>query len=136
MKILILSISDAFEGQIIAAFLRSFDPMAEVISAGISPAKSINPIAFQLLFESFLEDQISQPKHFSQFESTQLDHLLFTTKRALLETPQQFKNNAKKIHQLYIKLPENEQSNLSEYRKYRDEIKQELFIFFKTFLRN
>ena len=106
MKVLVLTEADACCGPMAAAFLRDYSTSLEVVSAGRSPAETIEPLMIKAMKECLIDLSDYQPKSVSGFDVSTFD--------VVYECPD---------------LPAP--TTLEEFRKLRDFIKNEAYLFFK-----
>jgi arsenate reductase len=120
------------------AFLQSFDKNIEVHSAGTFPALRINPKAVKVMAEVGIDISKNSPKSVDEFLNDQWDYLITVCDDANETCPVFF---GKVIHRLHIgftdpsKITGSEEFIMSEFRRVRDEIKEELYKFFNTNLK-
>ena len=107
MKILVITETDACCGPMAAAFLRDYSPSLEVVSAGRRPLESIDPMAVTVMKECLIDLSDYQPKNASDFDPSTFD--------AVYECPEQ-----------------SCQNSMDAYRKLRDSIKNEAYLFFRN----
>lgn len=138
MKILILCTGNSCRSQMAQAFLQSFDKNIEVHSAGTFPALRINPKAVKVMAEVGIDISKNSPKSVDEFLNDQWDYLITVCDDANETCPVFF---GKVKHRLHIgftdpsKITGSEEFIMSEFRRVRDEIKEELYKFFNTNLK-
>jgi arsenate reductase len=133
MKILILCTGNSCRSQMAQGFLKSFDNKLEVHSAGTFPAAKINPGAIKVMAEVGIDISMGTPKSVDAFLNDQWDYVITVCDDAN-ETCPVF--TGKVSHRLHIGFedPANitgtKEFVLSEYRRIRDLIKKEFWVFY------
>ena len=107
VKILVLTETDACCGPMAAAFLRDYSPLLEVVSAGEEPLESVDPMVVTVMKECLIDLSDYQPKNASGFDLSTFD--------AVYECPER-------------SCP----STLDAYRKLRDCIKNEAYLYCRS----
>jgi arsenate reductase len=121
------------------AFLQSFDKELEVFSAGIEPGQEINPYAVRVMNELKLDISQKKPRHYSEFLNTAFDYLITVcdgTREEIKIPPLKFNT---KFHLGFAdpqKFTGTEEETLHEYRRIRDEIKNEIDYFYYRILKH
>ena len=103
---MVLTETDACCGPMAAAFLRDYSTSIEAVSAGRNPSQSIEPLAITAMKECLIDLSGYQPRSVSTFEKSGFD--------AVYECPD-------------LPAPKT----LEEFRKLRDFIKNEAYLFFR-----
>ena len=135
MKILILCTGNSCRSQMAEGFLKSFNPRLEVVSAGTRPEKAVNPRTIVVMKESFIDLSANYPKNVDQFVNDSFDYVVTVCDGAKEICPV-LTGDVK--HRLHIGFEDpadakgTEEEILNEYRRIRDEIKNEFFVFLKT----
>ncbi len=138
VKILILCTSNSCRSQMAQGFLQSFDSKIEVHSAGIFPARMINPKAVEVMAESGIDISKNTPKSVDEFLNDQWDYVITVCDDAN-ETCPVFLGKVK--HRLHIgfmdpsQVTGSEELIMSEFRRVRDEIEEEFYNFYNTNLK-
>jgi len=132
-KILILCTGNSCRSQMAEGFLKSFDRSLEVYSAGTKPAEQVHPKAIAVMSELGVNLSRSQPKSVDEFLSQRFDYVITVCDQAR-ETCPVFTGEVQQ--QLHIGFDDpaeatgTEEEVLSEFRRIRDEIYQELKQFY------
>jgi arsenate reductase len=138
MKILILCTGNSCRSQMAQGFLKSFDNMLEVHSAGTSPAPAVNPSAVKVMAEVGIDISKNSPKHVDEYLNDQWDYVITVCDDAN-ETCPFFIGKVK--HRLHMGFEDpshatgSDEFIMSEFRRVRDEIKTEFFKFYNTNLK-
>lgn len=118
--------------------LESMDSRQQVLSAGISPAKEINPLAIQVMDEIGLSMNLADFQPVSKLKDKPIDYLITVgehTKEEFHQLPISYQN---KLH-LSFNNPDKPgsryESQLDAYRHLRDEITTELEYFYHRILK-
>jgi arsenate reductase len=115
-------------------FLKSFDPDLEVYSAGIKPESVVNPFAIKVMNESFIDISHHIPHQVDEYVNEDFDFLLTVCDNAKAKCPVFEGNIRNRIHTGFEDPADakgSDQEITSVYRKIRDEIKNEMFKFYK-----
>lgn len=138
-KILILCTGNSCRSQMAEAFLQAFDANLQVRSAGTRPAESVNSFAIRVMNEIRIDMARSRPKHVSGFINNPFDYVI-TVCDAARETCPVFTGKVKnRVHMGFEDPAEavgTEEEILSEFRRVRDEIKEEFYKFYMELLKN
>ena len=138
MKILILCTGNSCRSQMAQGFLQSFDDKIEVHSAGTFPAAVVNPRAIKIMAEVGIDISKNSPKSVDEFLNDQWDYVITVCDDANEACPVFF---GKVKHRLHIgfkdpsKITGSEEFIMSEFRRIRDEIKEEFYKFFNANLK-
>ena len=133
MKILILCTGNSCRSQMAHGFLQSFDDKITVHSAGTEPAKQINQRAVMVMREASIDISHNTPRLVDQYLSEEWDFVITVCDHAN-ETCPLFMGKVK--HRLHIGFedPSNatgsEEFIMSEFRRIRDQIKNEFHNFY------
>lgn len=139
MKILILCTANSCRSQIAAAFLESFAPELEVFSAGTKPASEVHPMAVSVMKEAMIDISGIQPQSVENVLDQYFDYVITVCSDAKESCPT---FNGKVKQRLHIgfddpaKAMGSESKVLQEFRRVRDEIKNEIFLFYKNQIRS
>jgi arsenate reductase (thioredoxin) len=138
MKILIICDDNAIRSQMAEGFLKSFDPKSEVFSAGTAPASQIHPYTVEVMKEAYINQTENSPSHYKSFLHESFDCIIGMceeTKAIMSE----FEGKSLNMIQFDFQNPKivigNDEENLTLFRIVRDEIKNEIFNFFKHKIR-
>jgi len=120
-------------------FLKSFDPRLELYSAGTNPASAVHPKAIQVMKESLIDLSQHSPKHVDVFRDQAFDFVITVCGGAKESCPAFTGNVGQRLHIGFDDPAETQGSEtevLHEFRRIRDEIKNEFYLFYKENLRN
>lgn len=138
MKILILCTGNSCRSQMAEGWLRSFDPVLQVFSAGTAPAARVHPKAVQVMAEVGIDLSRNHPKSVDLFLSVNFDYVITVCDHAN-ETCPLFLGSVK--HRLHIGFEDpagtvgSEEEILQEFRRIRDEIKGGFYQFYSNLQR-
>ncbi|KUO63487.1 protein tyrosine phosphatase [bacterium BRH_c32] len=133
-KILILCTGNSCRSQMAEEFLKSFDPELEVYSAGTNPSKQVHPKAIQVMKEVGIALSKNYPKLVDQFITDPFDYVITVCDNAKETCPVFIGKVGKQLHIGFDDPAEatgTEDEILFEFRRIRDEIKNELQSFLK-----
>lgn len=139
MKILVLSTANSCRSQMAAAFLKSFAPELEVFSAGTNPAKEVHPLAVSVMKEAMIDLSGIHPQRVEKYLDQYFDYVITVCSDAKESCPS---FNGKVKERLHIgfddpaKATGSESEILQKFRQVRDEIKNEIFLFYKNQIRS
>ena len=134
-KILILCTGNSCRSQMAEGFLKSFDKNLEVNSAGTKPAEKVNPFAVKAMKEVGIDISNGIPENVDKYINQSFDYVITVCDNAK-ETCPVFMGNVK--HRLHIGFDDpadavgTEDEVMPVYRRVRDEIEKEFFIFYKN----
>ncbi len=132
-SILILCTGNSCRSQMAEGFLKSFDNELEVYSAGTKPSKEVHPKAVEVMAEIGIDLSDNFPKNVSKFIEKNFDFVITVCDNAQESCPV-FGGNVKKQLHLGFEDPADatgtEDEILEEFRKIRDEIKEEFTLFY------
>lgn len=138
-RILILCTGNSCRSQIAEGFLKSFDNRLEVFSAGTNPASQVHPKAIQVMSEIGIDLSQNHPKKVDQFVSDSFDFVITVCGNAKETCPVFIGKVGKQLH-IGFEDPADatgtEEEILSEFRRIRDQIKEDFFKFFLDNLKN
>jgi arsenate reductase len=138
-RILILCTGNSCRSQMAEGFLKSFDPNQEVYSAGTHPASRVSSRAIQVMKEVGVDISGGYPKSVDQFLNDSFDYIITVCNHAK-ETCPVFVGKVQ--HQLHIGFDDpaeatgTEEKVLAVFRRVRDEIKERIFEFYQSKLKN
>ena len=138
-KILILCTGNSCRSQMAEGFLKKFDKNLEVFSAGTNPSSQVHPKAIQVMKEVGIDLSENYPKMVDQFLNESFDYVITVCDNAKETCPIFF---GKVDHQLHIGFEDpaeakgTEEEVIFEFRRIRDEIKNNFYKFCKENLRN
>jgi len=119
-------------------FLKSFDKNLEVISAGTKPADKVNPFAIKAMSEIGIDISKGVAENVDKYLSQSFDYVITVCDNAK-ETCPVFMGDVK--NRLHIGFDDpadavgSEEEVMPVYRRVRDEIKKDIFNFYKNNLR-
>ena len=142
MKILILCTGNSCRSQMAQGFLQSFDKRIEVCSAGTDPAAKISSKAVKVMAEAGIDISKNSPKSVELFLNDQWDYVITVCDDANETCPVFIGKVRYRLHLGFedpSRVEGSEEHVMSEFRKIRDQIKQEFRKFFdqniKTYLK-
>ncbi|MCX6168155.1 MAG: arsenate reductase ArsC [Ignavibacteriales bacterium] len=145
-KILILCTGNSCRSQMAEGFLKSFskgidshDSQLEVNSAGTNSSKQVHPKAIQVMKEVGIDLSKNHPKMVDQFLGDSFDYVITVCDNAKETCPVFIGKVGKQLH-IGFEDPADatgtEEEILSEFRKIRDEIKNDFYKFYEENLRS
>ena len=133
-KILILCTGNSCRSQMAEGFIKSFDPELEVYSAGTNPSKQVHPKAIQVMKEVGIDLSKNHPKMVDKFLNESFDFVITVCDNAEETCPVFIGKVGKQLH-IGFEDPADatgtEEEILSEFRRIRDQIKEDFFKFYK-----
>ena len=139
MKILILCTGNSCRSQMAEGFLKSFDSNLEVYSAGTNPSSKVHAKAIKVMEEAGIDIHNNFPKSVEQFLNESFDYVITVCDNAKETCPVFIGKVGKQLHIGFEDPAEakgTEEEIISEFRKIRDEIKNEFYKFYKDNLRS
>ena len=139
MRILILCTGNSCRSQIAHGIVKSVDTQAEVCSAGTTPASRVNPRAVSVMHEIGIDIASHTPHHVNQYLNEEWDYVITVCGGANESCPA-FTGKVK--HRLHIGFDDpsdamgTENFITNEFRRVRDEIKQQFAEFYKKYIYN
>lgn len=137
-KILILCTGNSCRSQMAEGFLKSFDLELEVHSAGTKPSSQVHPKAIQVMSEVGIDLSNNYPKNTDQFISEAIDYVITVCDNAKESCPVFIGKVGKQLHIGFEDPAEaigTEEEILTEFRRIRDEIKNDFFNFYNEYIR-
>jgi len=134
IKILILCTGNSCRSQMAEGFLKSFDKDLFVVSAGTIPSNAVHPLAIKVMQEEGINLNANLPKSVNIFLSESFDYVITVCGDAK-ETCPVFNGEVK--NRLHIGFDDPAEAKgtetfiLSEFRRIRDEIKQDFTKFYQ-----
>jgi len=120
-------------------FLKSFDDELEVFSAGTKPAERVNPFAVAVMKELGIDISSNTPEHVDKYISQSFDYVITVCDNAKETCPIFIGKVGKQLH-IGFEDPADatgtEKEILSEFRRIRDEIKNDFYKFYEDNLKN
>lgn len=135
MKILILCTGNSCRSLMAYGFLKSFSDKLQVVSAGTEPAKQINPKAVQVMQEIGIDISHQKPTNVSEYLNDTWDYVITVCGGANESCPAFLGKVNNRIHIGFEDPSEaigTEEFIISEFRRVRDEIKQEFVKFYSN----
>ena len=138
MRILILCTGNSCRSQMAHGILESLDPNLEVFSAGTKPAEKVNPRAVKVMNEIGIDIRDHVPHNVADYMNDSWDYVI-TVCGGAKETCPVFKGKVgKRLHIGFddpSEIQGEEETVLHEFRKTRDEIKEQFTKFYNDNLR-
>ena len=137
-KILILCTGNSCRSQMAEGFLKSFDPELEVYSAGTKPSIHVHPKAIQVMSEVGIDLAKNYPKNADQFINESIDYVITVCDNAKESCPVFMGKVGKQLHIGFEDPAEatgTEEEILAEFRRIRDEIKNDFFNFYNEYIK-
>ena len=125
MRVLILCTGNSCRSQMAEGFLKRYAPGAEVFSAGTVPARTVHPLALQVMKEKGIDLAGNKPKNVDRYLSDEFDYVVTVCDDAN-ETCPVFVGAVR--HRLHIgfedpaKIQGDDTTVLNAFRRIRDEI--------------
>jgi len=119
-------------------FLKSFGPDLEVHSAGTNPAARVHPKAVEVMQEDYIDLSNHSPKHVDVFLDESFDFVITVCGGANESCPNFTGNVGKRLHIGFDDPAEatgTEEEVMEVFRRVRDEIKNDFFIFYKNHIK-
>lgn len=138
MKILIICTGNACRSQIAHGLMQSFDNDLEVHSAGTLPGSEVNSRAVRVMAEAGIDISHHYPKPIDIYLNDEWDYVITVCSQAKESCPV-FSGKVK--HRLHFEhedpsyLPGSEEYIMSEFRKLRDNLKNELYSLYLNHIR-
>lgn len=132
IKILILCTGNSCRSQMAEACLKEFLPDAEVFSAGTNPSDRVHPLAVKVMAEDGIDISHARPEKTEKYNNTAWDYVITVCDNAKENCPY-FTGEVR--HRLHIGFDDpaeavgTEEFVLKEFRRIRDEIKQQFSVF-------
>ena len=137
MKILILCTGNSCRSQMAQGFLQSFNKKNEIYSAGTFPASRVNPNAIKVMAEAGIDISKNLPENVRKYLNVEWDYVITVCDDAN-ETCPVFSGKVK--HRIHMGFEDpsgaigSEKFVMNEFRRIRDEIKNEFFKFNNDYL--
>ena len=138
MRILILCTGNSCRSQMAHGILQSLDPNLEVFSAGTKPAEKVNPRAVKVMNEIGIDINGHIPHNVSDYRDESWDYVITVCGGAKETCPVFNGKVGKRIHIGFddpSEIQGEEETVLHEFRKTRDEIKEQFTKFYNDNLR-
>lgn len=133
-KILILCTGNSCRSQMAEGFLKSFNSELEVYSAGTNPSNQVHPKAIRVMKEVGIDISKNYPKMVDQFLNESFDYVITVCDNAKETCPVFIGKVGKQLHIGFEDPAEatgTEGEIISEFRRIRDEIKNDFYKFYK-----
>ncbi len=133
MKILILCTGNTCRSQMAHGFLQSFDKRLEIHSAGTFPGTKVNQKAIEVMAETGIDISSNSPKSVDIYLKDSWDYVITVCDEAN-ETCPFFPGKVK--HRLHMGFEDPSKANgspefiLGEFRRIRDQIRNEFYEFY------
>lgn len=138
VKVLILCTGNSCRSQMAHGFLQSFDANLWVRSAGTEPASRVNPRAVAVMKEVGIDISHHVPTHVDTYLQEEWDYVITVCDHAN-ETCPAFLGKVKQRLHIGFEDPSNavgtEEYIMSEFRRIRDQIKEQFWNFYINNLR-
>ncbi|MBN1998983.1 arsenate reductase ArsC [candidate division KSB1 bacterium] len=137
-KILVLCTGNSCRSQMAEGFLKSFDVELDVYSAGTNPSSQVHPKAVQVMAEVGVDISGGNPENVEKYLDQSFDYVITVCDNAK-ETCPMFLGDV--IEQLHIGFEDpadavgTEEEVLAEFRRIRDEIKEDFYSFYNQKLK-
>ena len=138
MRILILCTGNSCRSQMAHGILQSLDPNLEVFSAGTKPAEKVNPRAVKVMNEIGIDINGHIPQNVADYKDESWDYVITVCGGAKETCPVFNGKVGKRIHLGFedpSEIKGEEEKVLYEFRKTRDEIKEQFTKFYNDNLR-
>lgn len=135
MRILILCTGNSCRSQMAEGFLKSFDSLLEVYSAGTNPSDKVHPNAVKVMKERGIDLSNNYPKNVSEFLGISFDYVVTVCGGAREACPAFIGNVKNRIHIGFDDPAEaigTEEEIINEFRRIRDEIEKDFTSFYKS----
>jgi arsenate reductase (thioredoxin) len=138
MKVLVICTGNSCRSQMAQGFLKSFDKNLEVRSAGTAPALQVNKLAIRVMKEVGIDISKNVPESIDKYLNTEWDYVITVCDNARESCPF-FTGKVK--HRLHMGFEDpsefrgDEEQVLNEFRRLRDMVKGQFYIFYKDNLK-
>jgi len=137
MKVLILCTGNSCRSQMAHGFLQSFDDSLTVCSAGTKPAARVNAKAVEVMREAGIDLSSHTPKNVEGYLNEEWDYVITVCGNANETCPMFSGKVGKRLHIGFDDPSDAVGSDdfiMSEFRRVRDEIKNDFEKFYVTFI--
>ena len=138
-KILILCTGNSCRSQMAEGFLKAFDEMLEVYSAGTKPSHEVHPKAIQVMQEVGIDLTKNKPESVNKYLNQEFDYVITVCGGAKESCPA-FTGKVKSRLHIGFEDPADATGTtdeiLAEFRKIRDEIEHDFFDFYNKEVKN
>ncbi len=139
MKVLILCTGNSCRSQMAHGFLQSFDDSLTVCSAGTKPAARVNAKAVEVMREAGIDLSSHTPKNVEGYLNEEWDYVITVCGNANETCPMFSGKVGKRLHIGFDDPSDAVGSDdfiMSEFRRVRDEIKNDFEKFYVTFIQD
>ncbi|HLN21870.1 MAG TPA: arsenate reductase ArsC [Bacteroidales bacterium] len=139
MKILILCTGNSCRSQMAQGYLRSFDKVLEVHSAGTIPAPAVNQLAIKVMLEDGIDISNEKPKSVDKYTGEEWDYVITVCDDANETCPVFHGAVKQRVHKSFEDPSHSSgigDEILQEFRKVRDLIKIEFRKFYESEIMN
>lgn len=139
MQILLLCTGNSCRSQMAEGFLKSFDAKLHVYSAGTNPSHAVHPKAVEVMKEAGIDISSNLPKHVNLFLSQPFDYVITVCNNAKETCPVFLGKVSHKLHIGFEDPADATGSDVditNEFRRIRDQIKNQFNKFYKMYLEN
>ena len=133
MKVLILCTGNSCRSQMAEGFLKSFDPEIEVFSAGTAPSDRVHPKAVEVMNEVGIDLSAHSPQKVDEFLAEAFDFVITVCRHAQENCPVFTGSVKQQLHIGFDNPAEatgTEEDIYAEFRRIRDEIREEFYTFY------
>ena len=138
-KILILCTGNSCRSQMAEGFLKAFDDMLEVFSAGTKPSQEVHPKAIQVMQEVGIDLSKNRPESVNKYLNQEFDYVITVCGGAKESCPA-FTGKVKNRLHIGFEDPADatgtEEEIIAEFRKIRNEIEQDFGNFYNKEIKN
>ena len=135
MKILILCTGNSCRSQMAEGFLKSFDPLLEVSSAGTAPSDQVHPKAVAVMQELGIDLSDHHPQKVDEYLNDAFDYVITVCGHANENCPVFLGEVKQRLHIGFEDPAEatgTEEEIFEEFRRIRDEIRERMQDFLKS----
>ncbi len=136
-RILILCTGNSCRSQMAEGFLKTLDSSLEVYSAGTNPATSVSSRAIQVMNEIGIDISSGYPKSVDLFAHESFEYVITVCDHARESCPVFTGTVGTRLHIGFEDPAEasgSQEEVLQEFRRVRDEMKDQLQVFYRTHL--
>jgi arsenate reductase len=133
MKILILCAGNSSRSQMAQGFLQSFNKRIEVHSAGTDPAPKVSSKAVKVMAEKGIDISHHTTKSVDQYLNDEWDYVITVCDNAKETCPVFIGKVKQRLHMGFedpSKFKGSEEFIMNEFRRVRDQIKNEFYDFY------
>jgi len=133
-RVLVLCTGNSARSQMAEAWLRSFSPDLEVVSAGTHPASRVHPAAVQAMAEVGIDISRAYPKSVEEFLDQPFDYVITVCGHAEETCPSFQGKVGRRLHMGFedpASVTGSSEEVLHAFRRIRDEIRKRLEAFYR-----